>query len=193
MPVPKNGCGALGVGYSSSSPFYEDGQDQIYNRWYSMLDRCYGKRFKKPYVNCRVSEAWHDFQKFAKWYSENFVENWDLDKDILGNGMLYSEEYCCFVPREINCLFQTPKKIRELPQGVSYHKLSKKYRADVGKKALGLFETAETAHNAYLAEKANICEKLAEDYKNNLDIRVYERLMEYAKNCRESCSKTDNS
>ena len=94
--------------------------------WINMLKRCYDKSFhlRQPtYTNCTVSKNWHNFQNFAKWYNDNYVENYHLDKDLLVYGnKLYSQDTCIFVPRELNSLFQTNSRNNEsLPFGVKKH------------------------------------------------------------------------
>ena len=64
--------------------------------WYGMLRRCYECKslMRHPtYKDVTVCEEWHNFQNFAKWFEENYVEGWVLDKDILSKGnKIYSPE-----------------------------------------------------------------------------------------------------
>lgn len=47
---------------------------------------------------CIVCHQWYDYDTFAEWAINNGYDNTkQLDKDIKGNGMLYSPETCCFV------------------------------------------------------------------------------------------------
>jgi len=94
----------LGVGYSysgaSKSPFYKT--------WSHMLERCFNENFK-AYPNyggrgVTVSTDWLDFKKFEADALElegvtEFLKNpklYSLDKDIKGNGLIYSKENCIF-------------------------------------------------------------------------------------------------
>ena len=83
---------------------------KFYRLWKSILQRGYCEAIKKQfptYRNCSVCEDWHYLSIFKKWFDENYVEGWQLDKDILVQGnKLYSPETCCFVPKEINILFR---------------------------------------------------------------------------------------
>ena len=105
------------VGYLGEGGYKvkEDGKvTRVYQTWHDMLKRCYdeknrGKR-NSTYIDCKVSEEWHNFQNFAKWYYNNYYtvknETMNLDKDILVKGnKIYSPETCVFVPNTINLLF----------------------------------------------------------------------------------------
>lgn len=95
--------------------------EKSYSRWSNMLKRCYSKEFhkeNKSYIGCYVCDEWLNYQNFAKWFYDNYVEEYHLDKDlkIYGN-KLYSPDTCIFVPRSINNFFWK-KKYKELPNGV---------------------------------------------------------------------------
>jgi hypothetical protein len=74
-----------------------------------MMMRCYSLKWSSKfptYKDCIVDERWHNFQIFGEWFEENYVEGFELDKDILGkSSKIYSPETCCFVPQEINLMF----------------------------------------------------------------------------------------
>ena len=77
-----------------------------YQTWKSMLERCYSdkRQAKHPaYIGCTVASIWHNFQKFAQWFDENYIDGYELDKDckIEGN-KIYSPENCLFVSRKEN-------------------------------------------------------------------------------------------
>lgn len=73
--------------------------------WRDMLQRCYDSNFVEnnhTYTGCSVCDEWLYLSNFKKWFEENYVEGYQLDKDILVKGnKVYSPETCCFVPREI--------------------------------------------------------------------------------------------
>ena len=79
-----------------------------------------------------------------------------LDKDILVKGnKLYSEDTCSFVPAEINTLFCKANKTR------------------------GRYNTIEEAFLAYKQAKEAYIKELANKWKDVIDPRVYEALMDY--------------
>tara|TARA_R110000765_G_scaffold71902_2_gene139522 strand:+ start:124 stop:753 length:630 start_codon:yes stop_codon:yes gene_type:complete len=74
-------------------------------RWNGMLERCYSDRYqalKPTYIGCVVCDEWHNFQNFAEWFYNNHIDGFELDKDKLGNGKLYSPDTCCFISRAEN-------------------------------------------------------------------------------------------
>jgi len=74
--------------------------------WRSILQRCYdeGHIKKNPtYRGCTVAEEWHNFQNFAKWFETNYVEGYELDKDIRVEGnKVYGPNTCMFVSKQKN-------------------------------------------------------------------------------------------
>lgn len=47
---------------------------------------------------------------FKKWFDENYIKGYELDKDILIKGnRIYSPDTCCFVPSFINRLYTSSK------------------------------------------------------------------------------------
>jgi len=163
-----------------------------YRTWQNMLERCYNpyhinRRLK--YQNVIVCEFFQNFQNFAEWHQENYYELVDerieLDKDIIKKGnKIYSPEFCSFVPSSINMLMIKCDKARgKYPIGVSSRKSTKKYYSRLkvnGKdKCLGLFSTPKKAFNTYKIAKENHIKIMANKYKDVLDTRVYDSLMDY--------------
>ncbi len=77
----------------------------IYLKWRNMLQRCYDTKYTRGYDGCVVCKHWHHFSNFEKWVLSLGIENISnlhLDKDILGDGNLYSESTCCFLHPIVN-------------------------------------------------------------------------------------------
>lgn len=72
-----------------------------------MLDRCY-KPMSKSYKfyggrGVIVCDEWHSYQVFLNWALLNgWEDGLQLDKDVIGDGLLYSPETCCFVTKLVN-------------------------------------------------------------------------------------------
>lgn len=162
-----------------------------YGIWRDMLRRCYceeRQRIQPTYRDCTVSENFKNFQYFAEWGNAQVgfgLDGYQLDKDILIKGnKIYSEDVCVFVPREINSLLIKCDNSRgELPVGVSYHKKTKKYVAQLSIEMkphhLGLFDCPIKAFEKYKAEKESHIKQKTEEFKDLIDVRVYDALINY--------------
>lgn len=155
----------------------------FYRVWTSMLTRCYGKRKIESYTRCEVFEGWLKFSDFRAWMEK---QNWDgnhLDKDLLGDGLLYSPQTCCFIPSAVN-VFMTEKKrkVSDLATGVSLHKdkVSRQFSAtiNVGQGArqfLGYFDTEEEAASAYRQAKSALAVQIAATLEHHLGLALVNR------------------
>ena len=164
-----------GVGVTNGVRTQVDGKIlREYAYWKHMLIRCYDKNFKiknPTYLYCEASENFKDYSYFFDWCKtqKGFnVLGWQLDKDILSKGVkLYSEDTCCFVPREINQVFCKANKTRgKCLIGVS--KVNGRYLAQVSvfgvNKKLGCFDTELEAFAAYKQAKEVYIKQLAEKF-----------------------------
>lgn len=161
-----------------------------YQTWTAMLNRCYSKNYHKThpsYVGCSVSENFKSFQFFAEWCQNQigFGElNWHLDKDILIDGNReYSENSCVFVPRKINALLNDNKRAKGvLPTGVCFSNQQNMFFAQIKKNGksynLGYFRSIEEAFLTYKVEKEKYIKEVAEQWKDQIDIRVYNALLD---------------
>jgi hypothetical protein len=153
-----------------------------YQVWRDVLDRCFNVAFqeKEPtYKGCSICNEWLVFSAFEEWFNNHYVEGFEIDKDLLsGVGCkLYSPETCVFLPMEINrFLGGKSTKIREgLPLGVFIS--GKRFVAQHGRTYLGTFGTIEEARNAYLKAKKEYITKLANKWKDKIEQRAYDALI----------------
>lgn len=161
----------------------------IYGRWVNILTRCYSAAYhrKQPtYIGCIVSEEWLNYQNFAKWFEENYIEGFDIDKDLLIQGnRVYSKQTCRFIPRQINSLLISNSKSRGLyPIGVSkYKNLENRYKAhiciDNVVKNLGYFDTPQEAFLCYKTAKEENIKRVASKWKEQIDPQIYQKLIEW--------------
>lgn len=177
----------FGVGVDD---LYFESETDCGRAWRSILSRCYYKKSKArhpTYEGCSVCEDWKLYSNFKKWYTENHVEGYELEKDIIKKGnKVYCPEYCCYVPRRINTMFTKRQRFRgELPIGVTYNKRTRKYMASYHKGDrsihLGSFETPEEAFAAYKQDKESFIKQVANEYYGRGEVtkRVYDALMRY--------------
>ena len=165
--------------------------DPLYRTWNGMMQRCYNPKHKESnttYEDCVSSETFRYFSKFKSWYYSQIgcdQVGWNLDKDILVKGnKVYSEATCCIVPVEINCAVTNNKKVRgELPQGVIWNSTKTRYRARIQRKdkweSLGTYDTPEEAFYVYKPIKEAYIQCLANKWRDKIDPRVYEALMNW--------------
>ena len=166
-----------------------------YILWQALLRRCYCDKFhvKCPtYKDCSVSDNFKYYPYFKEWCNNQIGFNvlddkgnhFELDKDLLIKGnKVYSEDTCCFIPREINvALIYNQTKKGNHPIGVSYSKVNNKFvvyvkKGEGSREYLGYFEDASVAFLAYKASKEAYLKELAKKWKDKIDPRVYEALI----------------
>ena len=175
--------GFIGVGeYKISN---NSKSELAYNKWVGMLARCYNPNYHinhPTYKNCEVCEEWLNYQNFAKWFEDNYIEGFHLDKDLLvKDNKIYSSETCCFIPNEINILFIKPKINKyNLPTGVT--KVYNKYVARINyfdkTLHLGSFSNVEDALLKYNTIKTEHNINTVNKYKDILNPKIYIKLLE---------------
>ena len=158
---------------------------KAYKIFGAMFRRCnspVGTKHNPAYHDCDICEDWHFFSNFLRWFKENYVEGYALDKDILVKGnRVYSPDTCCFVPIEINSLLTNRRNHRRLVVGVSETK-SGRFAAHYSKKGklvhLGTFKTKEEAFSAYKQAKEAYIKEVADEYysKGLITKHVYDAL-----------------
>ena len=182
----------LGVGYTDGEVTRTpEGRPLAYKHWSGMLTRAYSDKYKtmKPsYVNCTTSESFKSYSRFKGWCEQQigFGNNgWCLDKDILVKGnKVYSENTCCFVPHEVNTLFIMQQRTRgKYPLGVTLNKKMSSFSCSISLQGklmyLGSYETPEKAFLVYKGAKEDYIKEVANKWKDKIDPRAYEALMNY--------------
>jgi len=172
------------IGEGIYKPYVNRKPTKTYTAWNHMIRRCYDTLYqlKVPtYIGCTIAEEWHNYQVFAHWFENNYIEGYQLDKDLLvSNNKVYSPLTCCFIPQEINKAIIN-KTRSTLPIGVGKHR--DKYRARLKMsskdKCLGYFNTIEEATDSYKKAKENYIKETAEKYKATITLQVYEALIRY--------------
>ena len=183
------GVGMLGAKYPSK---INGVRTKEYGLWKRMLERCYSDAFKNKcptYTDCEVSENFLHYEYFYEWCHKQIGfsnEGCHLDKDLLVKGnKVYSESTCVFLPQEINKVLIKSEKMRGKHLiGVCWHNTNKTFMAQVRKNKgkqeyLGYFKTELEAFNAYKTAKESFIKEQAEEWKDKIDVRAYEALMNY--------------
>jgi len=175
------------IGYLGYGEYHPINNKKAYKTWKSMLARCYDKKSQlnsknTSYINCSVSKDWLCFQIFAKWFEENHVDGWQIDKDILFKGnKIYSSETCIFVPAELNIAFSSIVKKRNSTIGIINYgeKFKSEIRCNNVRKYLGTFNTKEEAFESYKNEKENYIKELADKWNNLISEKTYKAMYNY--------------
>lgn len=176
------GMGYIGEG--NYSPTVNRKTVKSYNVWNSMLQRCYDKNFQKrqpTYSGCYVVKEWRNYQNFAKWFEENYVEGFQLDKDIIFKGNKeYGPDTCFFLPQELNhAIIINNQRTSKYPIGVKKDKNVFSAQISINGKNthLGSFKTVEAASASYISAKLNYIKDIAEKYKSQMPIKLYNILI----------------
>ena len=185
------GVGIVGIRYNTKV----DGKHTTeYGTWKNMLRRCYSEKGRhkfQSYDDCIVSENFKKYSYFYEWVNKqvgfNTVDDmgniFQLDKDLLSKGnKIYSETTCVFLPLEINiALAIKDSKHKKFHVGVRKNRNKYEVTCCINSKStyLGLFKTEIEAFNAYKEAKENYLKELANKWKDKIDPRAYNALMNY--------------
>lgn len=170
----------------------DDSTKLAHDTWGNMLWRCYDSNFhtKQPtYKDCSVCEEWLLFSNFKKWFDENYVAGYQLDKDILVKGnKVYSPDTCCFIPQRLNTILTKPSKskrhgligVRKRSNG----RFGAVYTKDKKCVWLGTYGTEIEAFEAYKHAKESYVKDVAQEYydKGLIKESVYNALMRFRVN-----------
>lgn len=166
---------------------YNVSQEKSYGVWMMMLRRCYDTKLlvKEPsYVGCYVCDEWALYSNFKSWFDKNYIEGFELDKDLLVKGNKeYSSSTCCFLPKEINSLLTKRQNHRgEYPIGV--HKANKNsfkvlLSIDGRLKKVGVYDSEQEAFVAYKKNKEENIKRIAKKFKGTISNEAYDALMNY--------------
>jgi len=190
-----------GIGSRSKKypAYFQGNPTKEYSLWVAMLSRCTEKCQKMwpTYIGVTCSENFKSFEYFYEWCQQQIgFKNkddkgnyWELDKDTIIHGnKIYSEDVCAFVPKDINYIFLKRGARRgEHPIGVYWNKGRHKFQVICSngrgyRKYLGLFSDKQEAFQTYKIFKEAYIKQVAEEYKHQLDYRVYAALINYEVN-----------
>jgi hypothetical protein len=186
----------FGIGICDIRCKYNGIKTDEYLLWVAMLNRCYSEKFhrKNPtYKGCYISDNFKYLSFFSDWCEKQIGykvvddngQTFHLDKDILQKGnKIYSEDNCCFVPREINSLIVKRESMRgELPIGVAFNKQKGKYSSIVSyfgtPTSLGYYDNPLDSFVVYKRAKEQYIKEVAEKWKGKIDSKVYHALLTY--------------
>lgn len=140
----------------------------------------------RGYENVTVSENFKDFQYWADWaekqvgfYNKSGGIFWAIDKDIVGDGTIYHEDVCVFVPPILNS-FYTKQPDYKLPRGLkitatgNYQVRIKEFGIRI---TVGTYKDMNDAVMAYQDARVAYLFKLMDIYGDQVDERVFPALL----------------
>lgn len=138
----------FGVGISDCKKIpWSKTKEKAYSVWYDMLRRCYDERCHKvrpSYKKCTVCEEWLLFSNFKKWFDENYIEGYCLDKDIKQKNLehkIYSPKTCLFVTKSENALECNSRKDYSWTKGENNFWYGKKGKEHPSYQEVKIYET----------------------------------------------------
>jgi hypothetical protein len=181
---PVHGVGTNDAHYITT-PMVNGAQlwDPAYRSWFNMLKRAYNPKFhatQPTYLDVTVCAEWLSFSAFRTWWIDNYQDCCHMDKDLLVIGNKeYSHDACVYVPRWLNSFLNDHRAARgDLPIGVHLHKRTGKFTSSCSNPItgtnvyLGLFDTKDAAHEAWLRCKLDIADQLKPEM-DAIDTRIY--------------------
>lgn len=155
-----------------------------FTTWSNMIKRCYNTKTlsnSPTYNDTTVCDEWLTFSQFKSWMETQDWEGKELDKDLLGDGGLYSPETCVFVNRLTNCfMLDCGSRRGSYRIGVDLCKPSGRFRARCSNpftntvEHLGYHSSEEDANSAWRGRKRQLAVILSALQE---DDRVAERLI----------------
>lgn len=171
------------VGYIGIGPYSSTTHKKLYQIWQGMLGRSYSKKcqiIQPTYIGCSVHRDWHNLQIFGKWFEDNYIDGWDLDKDLLFKGnKIYSKETCVFIPSRLNRFLSTSRLNNTsgftgvyINRSSSINPWVAEIKIDGKNKHIGSFNTKEEANEIYKKARKIEVEKLKVYYKDTIDNNI---------------------
>ena len=162
---------------------------RAYSRWKAIKQRCYNPKNKsyKSYGarGVKLCDEWLDFKGFYKWYKENEYqiegEYMAIDKDILGDGMLYSPETCLIIPFRINGLLvhKVDGDMRGLQKRGEMYEVKVRSVLSGKNEYIGTFKSVEQASKAYREAKNVIFQNVLDEYEGLIPEDVMDKLRDF--------------
>lgn len=178
-PYGKNQYG----GYRGEGEWNCSQQNPYFVVWNGLLVRCNDMEFKKKntsYTDVTMCYEWYNLQAFCSWCEETKPceksTRWELDKDLLGDGYLYSPETCCFLPKDVN-LFLSKADIEYVPRSSNGRwQVWCSDGVNLGNRYVGVYSTQEEALDVWKQKKNARLLSLIEKYKCVLPRHVSDAL-----------------
>lgn len=156
-----------------------------YNLWKNMLKRAYYEKYHKSkptYKDVEVDKEWLSLSNFLNWLMPQQYHGADiqLDKDIIGRGKFYGPDDCILVPASANGFVNTAKGGNSCQKLGAYRVSNNKFIGAILKdgklKHLGMFHSADEAHQAWLSAKIEVADSRKAEW-DAVDVRIFPNIM----------------
>lgn len=126
---------------------------RLHSIWYDMIRRC--NDTKNKYYGAKgvkVCEEWINYDIFKEWaYLNEYDKTKQIDKDIKGNGLLYSPATCIFVSNYDNvCNRSTSKKYIYKGNMVTLSQIAKEEQIEYTKLKARVYGSCKSIDEAIL-------------------------------------------
>ena len=175
------GIGCIGIGSYSKNT-----HKKAYQTWRSIIRRAYDPKFHEKYPTYKdvtVCTEWHNFQNFAKWFEDNYIDGYHIDKDLLGgDNKIYSLETSVFIPQALNTFLANSHSVNTSGKiGVCWDKRDKKWLAQIRDgnskcRYLGCFDDIEEASKTYQSQREIYAKEWQEKMQGILPQHAIERI-----------------
>ena len=154
--------------------------------WRDMLRRCFDAAYQEKYPTykgCKVCDEWMVFTGFLSWWEKNKKDGYQLDKDLIGNGKIYSPSTCVYVPPWLNSFLNDCAGAGSETHVGVFRRESGRYQANCsqtilgGPQFIGSFDTEQEAIEAWKGRKLSIAFNLKSSM-DEIDERIYHRVTE---------------
>ena len=159
-----------------------------YHSWKLMLLRTYCAEYHKrqpTYSDVKICDEWHSFSAFRLWWLDHQVDGWQLDKDLVGDGKLYSPDTCVFVPSWVNSFASNCTAARgENPIGTAVVNgciVARCRNPFTGhRESLGCFKSFSDASDAWRSRKIDFVYEMKSE-TDKIDKRIHDGLLNIIK------------
>ena len=156
--------------------------DRSYKTWAYILKDCANPKTRSKIGDFKSYKTFYDWHKSQIGYNSNYR----ISKDLLdkSNNELSSKK-CVLVPLEVSRFLRKkgtrgdlPMGVVKMPSGTGFRYIARASFKN-SRKSLGMRSTPQEAFELYKAAKEAEARRLAEKYRDQIDPRAYEALLNY--------------
>ena len=156
-----------GIGYVGG----EVGSKKAHGSWITLMSSV-----KNKYI---LAEEFRNFQTFTKWFDKNYIEGWKLCANTLDKSKEECTPLTCYyLPYDLNLLFQPAKGYNIDKHG--------RITAKFNNMHLGSFSSKKEAIEKYKTIKKEYILKVVEKYKDIFPVHVYNKILNYEVEIKET-------